>query len=206
MKPIRFPALAGAVALLAGALAGCAEDAKETPQAPDTTSSPAPPESIAPEPETKTAEPQGPVIPATCEEVLPVSTVQSYHGQLEHYLEGAEAEAKLSSMLGPVTMSTLQGGEQKMYCGWGIWHSDAIAYLGVAVTGEQAKMDLLAALRDSVYEEVQPVEGSEARFVQGQTEAHRYVDEIIIGKELLVAATHTISGNFAQDAFTGVQD
>lgn len=149
--------------------------------------------------------PQGTAVPTNCDQILPLATVQTYDSRLEQIPEGAEAEAKLASLLGPVTMSTLQGGEQQIYCGWGIIHSDAIAYLGVAVIDEPAKAHLLAALRDSVYEEVAPVDGAEARFVQGQSETHRYEDEIVIGEDLLVAVGHTISGDFAQDAFAGLR-
>ena len=41
-------------------------------------------------------------------------------------------------------------------------------------------------------------------FVQGQSDSHRYMDEIVVGGDLLLVSSHTISGNFARDAFTAL--
>lgn len=195
----RIAAVAAAAIMLTLPLTGCAAEAKDSaPVSSEPTPEPADDSGAEP------VEVREPTVPATCEEILPIERVRGYDNRLESHSDGAEAQ--LAEMLGPVTMGTLRGGEQQTYCGWGIPNSGAIAYLAVAVIDDEAKATLLAALRDSVYEEVAPVAGAEATFAQGQSAEHRYTDSIVIGGDLLVVASHTVSGEFARDAFARLQD
>lgn len=69
---------------------------------------------------------------------------------------------------------------------------------------DDSKSALLTALRDSVYTELPDAE-SELVFTQGQSSAHKYTDRIIMDGDLLVAVSHTIAGDFAQDALTRIR-
>ncbi|WP_017794044.1 hypothetical protein [Leucobacter salsicius] len=196
-RRVYVPILLG---VLAATVAGCAaEPVSETPRAPR-------PAAVTETPEVP-AEPaeesMSTVFPATCEELLPLVTAQTYDPRLEAH-PGVDAEAQLAGMIGPMTMATLRGGEQQLYCNWGITGTGALAYLGAAVIDEAAKTELVAALRDSVYEEV-AADGAEARFTQGQSAEHQYTDRIIIDGDVLIAVSHTITGDFAQDAWAGIR-
>lgn len=137
-------------------------------------------------------------VPTTCDALLDPNTVRSYDNRLVSSASGAGAEEKLASLLGPATMSTLQNGSQQIYCGWGINQTGAIAYAGVATIAEEHKATLIAALRDSIYEEID-ANGADARFRQGMTGSHQYNDHIIFDGDLLIAASNTISGQWSQD-------
>lgn len=143
-------------------------------------------------------------IPSNCEEILPAEVVEGYHPNLRFTSTGEEAKARLGSLLGPATVSALSGGEGQVYCGWGISNSDAIAYLGATIISDETRAALLSALRDSVYTELADPE-AELVFAQGQSSEHRYTDRIVMDGNLLLAVSHTISGGFAQDAFTRIQ-
>ncbi|UOR03250.1 hypothetical protein MUN77_08195 [Leucobacter allii] len=184
------------------ALAGCAPEAPMTPQtthretsAPTATTATTTPEPI---------ERQATQIPTACDAILPLNIVHGYDARLVPGQEGADVEATLSDLLGPTTMGALRAGSSHMFCSWGIPQSDAMAFLGVATIDDQAKTELLATLRQSVYVEVD-AGGAEAVFQQGQSFDHRYTDDIVIDGDLLVAVAHTISGDFARDACTTVQ-
>ncbi|WP_440312782.1 hypothetical protein [Leucobacter chromiireducens] len=188
-------------AALAATVVGCAaEPAPEQAPRPSQTT-----EAVeAPKPVEKPVEqPASTSIPETCEELLPLAKVRTYDDRLEAH-PGVDAETQLSGLIGPMTMATLQSGEQQIYCNWGITGTDAFAYLGASVIDETAKAELVAALRDSVYEEVL-ADGAEARFVQAPSAEHRYTDQIIVEGDLLIAVSHTITGNFAQDAWAGIR-
>ncbi|MHA3724904.1 hypothetical protein ACXR2T_13620 [Leucobacter sp. HY1910] len=187
------------IALAATAVGCAAEPMPETPEAPRAAEVTEMPEAPA-EP---VEEPATTAIPSTCEELLPLATVQTYDPRLEAH-PGVDAETQLAGMIGPKTMATLRAGGQQLYCDWGITGTGALAYLGAAVVNEAAKAELVTALRDSVYEEV-AAEGAEARFTQGQSAEHQYTDRIIIDGDVLIAVSHTITGDFAQDAWAGIR-
>ncbi|QYM75598.1 hypothetical protein [Leucobacter luti] len=186
---------------LAATVVGCAAE-------PAPTEAPRPSQATeaveAPEPaEEPTTQPAATTIPETCEQLLPLATVQTYDPRLEAH-PGVDAETQLSGMIGPKTMGTLQAGERQLYCNWGTTGTGALSYLGAAIINDSAKAELVAALRDSVYEEV-PADGAEAQFTQGQSYEHQHTDRIILDGDLLIAVSHTITGDFAQDAWARIR-
>lgn len=204
---LRLATFVGAAALFAGFFAGCASEPTLKPeprQEPATATSPSTTSKEVEASEASGANSAQTAIPDTCDEVLPLATVLGYDSQLENLTAESDGESELASLIGPTTMASLQGGAQQLYCVWGIRESDGGARLGVATINESSKEQLLTALRDSVYEEIAPVAGAEAMFVQGQSDSHRYMDEIVVGGDLLLVSSHTISGNFARDAFSAL--
>lgn len=199
-------ALISTTALFGLTLTGCAKtspDPQRSKVSQQAESTQAPPQLNTDAP-TSSAEEAGTPVPVGCNAILPLEIVHDSSEQLQLHMEGVPAEEKLASLLGPVTMATIRAGVEPQYCGWGIDRSDAIAYMGVALIDEASKAELLAALRDSVYVEVD-ADGAEAAFQQSQSPEHRYVDAIVIDGDLLIAVTHTISGDFARDAWKTVQ-
>ncbi|KAM9872699.1 hypothetical protein [Leucobacter aridicollis] len=199
----RFRYASIALVALAATVIGCAvePEPQETPRPPVTREATEAPESST-EPVERVAE-VATVIPQDCETLLPIATVQTYDSRLTAH-PGVDSEGQLMGILGPMTGAALQSGQQQIYCNWGITGSGALAYLGAAVINEATKSELVAALRDSVYEEIEPA-GAEARFTQGQSYEHQITDDIIVDRDLLIAVSHTISGDFAQDAWAGIR-
>lgn len=144
-------------------------------------------------------------LPDSCSELLPASVLQASEPRIEMFDTSAEIViGRMQIDTGPLTMSTLLSGEQQLYCSFGIRQTDGGGSIGVAVIPEQKKVELLEALRASVYEEVAPG-NAEAAFFQGANADHRYTEEILFDGDVLIAVPRTIGGNFAWDALTVIQ-
>ncbi|QIK63350.1 hypothetical protein G7068_09165 [Leucobacter viscericola] len=144
-------------------------------------------------------------IPEDCDELIPISVIQSFDPRLELHTHSEEAEAQFAVLLGPKTMAALTSGRESIYCGWGISHTDAFGYVGAAVISDSVKKDLLHSLRDSVYVEREATTNAEAIFVRSQSVEHQYMSEVDFDGNLLVASAYSISGDFAKAALESLR-
>lgn len=189
----------GAALLVCLALGGCSTVAPEPAPKPSMDDVP---EIVEEAPPVEEAAPIA--IPATCEELLPIATVATYSPYIELFAEGDAASGGVFAALGPKTVAALQDGEQQTYCGWAIPRSDGLGWLGAASLNENEKSELLASLRDSVYEEVDPG-NAESAFYWGMESGHVQHDEILIGEDFFVAIARTVEGDFARDVFANIE-
>lgn len=200
----RLSALAACVALAAGVLTGCAS--------PDTSSEPTPAPATPTETKTPTPQPEpdptpsgATRLPATCAELLPAEVLRQAdprNGMLDFSRE--KTLERMRQEVGPLTMATLFDGEQQLYCSFGVPNSDAMGNIGVAVISEQAKTELISALRSSVYEEVE-ARDAEAAFSQGRSPDHLHTEDILIDGDVLIAFPHTIGEGFAESALAAIR-
>lgn len=192
------------VASLGLSSCGSAEPTPETEVAPVVPAPPASTEPIAP-PAHEGDLPHATRLPDSCLELLPALVLQAIEPRLEMFDTSADVVIqRMQIETGPLTMATLLGGEQQLYCSFGIRQTDGGGNIGVAIISEQKKTELLDALRSSVYEEVAPG-NADAAFVQRASADHRYTEEILIDADVLIAVPHTIGGDFAWDALTEIQ-
>ncbi|UTX53815.1 hypothetical protein [Leucobacter aridicollis] len=144
------------------------------------------------------------VLPSNCAEILAPDLVRSYEPRLEQMPDGEDAAAIVMPMLGPVTASVFRAASQQRYCGWGIPQTDGSTYLAVAVIDDGAKAELLSALRESVYEEVES-EAAEAVFTQTPSVTHQYTDTLIVDGDLLIVSLQRVTGDYAWDALSALR-
>lgn len=188
--------------LTALTFAGCTSP--ETSPLPESATVTAKPQATS-VPDTKAEAPVATMLPTSCAEVLPDSALKRAEPRIELFDTAGELVVeRLEFEVGPLTMATLLGGEQQLYCAFGIRQTDGGGNLGIAVITEQAKAELLEALRSSVYLSVDP-RAAEFAFFQGPSADHRYSEEVLIDGDVLIVVPHTVGGDFAWDALSSIQ-
>ncbi|MFC5337888.1 hypothetical protein [Leucobacter denitrificans] len=145
-------------------------------------------------------------LPNSCVALLPASVLQRADPRIEMFDTSDEVIVEqMRLQVGPLTMATLHGGDQQLYCSFGIRQTDGGGSIGVAVIDELAKSELLDALRSSVYVEVD-LRDAEAAFFQGASADHPYTEDIVIDGDVLIAVPHTVGGDFAWDALATIRE
>lgn len=145
------------------------------------------------------------VLPSNCAGVLPLSLGASFDSRIEVSDATSTSIPYLESFLGPRTWETLQRSDDAVYCAGGIPQSDGVFALGAAVISASDKSDLLAALRDSVFQEQQDTE-AEAWFIRDRVAGHPYLEQVIFDGDLLIAVGQTVGGDFGQLALSSIRD
>ncbi len=162
----------------------------EAPSSPDLRSTPAPELPLG-------------KLPSTCEQLISPSLISGFD---QYLTPGTASDAAhwANSFLGPRTLDAIAGADRQLTCFWGIPNSDALASVSVAVLSEQTAADLLSDFRTSVYTDISPEfpkEGVTA-FHRGASSDHMHTVTVVFDGTTLVAAGHTIGGDFAPQQWT----
>lgn len=197
-----FPGLVVLAATLFG-IAGCAT--QETPD----TSEPRPAQSakaadseVSDAPES--AEKVRTTLPTSCSQLLPAEVLARYEPRIEMFDQTDTADARLVNLIGPKTLAAVESGEQRMYCNFGIRQTDGGADIAVAVISESSKLELLEALRSSIFEEIDPRQ-AEAAFQRNESEDHQQKAVTVIDGDVLITLASRLGPDYAWEALASVR-
>lgn len=150
-------------------------------------------------------EPALPAFPATCEQMLPLEVAQMGDQTIEAF--GEVGRESIEMFLGPKTSETVITGDPTMTCSWGIRYSDGGMNVSAAVVAEEQAASLIAALRDSVYEEMTgSMPGTHVSFHRGEGVGHYHSVTVIIDAPYVITVAGTIGNpSIAESVHVQVQ-